>query len=42
MQKAGGAEVIGVDSDNEDCGVDGRAFVGGGRAAATAMETTIN
>ena len=40
--KGGGVEVIGVDSHNEDCGADGWVFVGGGRAAATAAETTIN
>ena len=37
-----GAEVIGVDGNDEDCGADGRVFVGGGRAAATATETKIN
>ena len=40
--KGGGAEVIGVDGDDEDCGADGRVLVGGSRAAATATETTIN
>ena len=40
--KGGGAEVIGMDGNNEDCGADGRVFVGGGRAAETAMETTTN
>ena len=40
--KGGGAEVISVDDDDEDCGTDGRVFVGGNRAAATATETTIN
>ena len=40
--KGGGVEVIGVDGEDEDCGADGRVLVGGSRAAATAMETTIN
>jgi hypothetical protein len=40
--KGGGAELIGVDGDNKDCGEDGRVLVGGSRAAATATETTIN
>jgi hypothetical protein len=40
--KGGGVEVIDVDGNDEDCGADGRVFVGGGRAAATATETTIN
>ncbi len=37
--KGGGAEVIGVDGNGEDCSVDGWVLVGGSRAAATATET---
>ncbi len=40
--KGGGAEVIGVDGDDEDCGADGWVLVGGSRAAATVTERTIN
>ena len=40
--KGEGEEVICVEGNNEDCGADGRVFVGGGRAAETAMETTTN
>ena len=39
--KGGGVEVIGVDGDIEDCSMNGRVIVGGGRAAATETETTV-
>ena len=41
-KRRGGAEVTGVDGDNEDYGADGWVFVGGGHVAATATETAIN